>query len=163
MTGPSESPPGFPRGRWSYQVEARSSAPVADVWSLLGEARRWKEWSFLDHSDLERTGSPDPDGVGAVRRFTRFGVGSREEVVVFEPPRHLGYVILSGFPVRNYRSDIVLSPDGTAGAGSHLSWSGTFDAKVPGTGRALEIVLQRMIARFASGVTSYAEQHPRRT
>ena len=159
MTGPSDRHPAFPRGRWSYQVEARSNAPVADVWSLLGEARRWKEWSFLDRSDLERSGSPDPDGVGAIRRFTRFGVGSREEVVVFEPPHHLGYVILSGFPVRNYRSDIVLSPDETAGTGTHLSWSGTFDVKVPGTGRVLEFVLQRMITRFASGATSYADRH----
>ena len=163
MSEPAAARSDEPRGRRSFEIRARASAPVDEVWPLIGEAGRWKEWSFLDHSDLERTGSPDPDGVGAIRRFTRFGVGSREEVVVFEPPRHLGYVILSGFPVRNYRSDIVLSPDGTAGAGSHLSWSGTFDAKVPGTGRALEIVLQRMIARFASGVTSYAEQHPRRT
>jgi hypothetical protein len=150
----------FPRGRWTYRVEARSLAPVEEVWPLLAEAARWREWSFLDHTGVERSGVPDPDGVGAVRRFTRWGAGSREEVVVVEPPRHLGYVILSGVPVRNYRADIDLSPDGADGSGTRVSWSGSFDALIPGTGPILGSVLPRMIAGFASGVARYAERHP---
>ena len=83
------------------------------VWPLIGEASRWKEWSFLDRSDLLRSGEPAPDGVGAIRRFTRFGVGSQEEVVAWEPPHHLGYTMLKGFPVRNYRADVTCTPDGS--------------------------------------------------
>ncbi len=157
MSDPADPGPALPRGRRSYRVEARSLAPVATVWPLLGEAERWKEWSFLDRSDLETTGSPVPDGVGAIRRFTRFGVGSREEVVVYEPPHHLGYAVLSGFPVRHYRSDIVLTPDGPNDGGTLISWAGTFEEKVPGTGRLMELVLTRIITTFARGVIRYAE------
>jgi len=156
MTDPAGPGPPPPRGRWSYRVEARSAAPVESVWPLLGEAGRWKEWSFLDRTGLETPGSPVPDGVGAVRRFTRFGVGSREEVVAYEPPHHLGYAVLSGFPVRHYRSDIVLAPDGPGG-GTHLTWAGTFDEIVPGTGALLAWVLHRMIGSFATAVARHAE------
>lgn len=124
------------------------------VWPLVGEAARWKEWSFLTRSGLEREGEPAPDGVGAIRSFTSFGIGSREEVVVWEPPLHLGYVILAGFPVRNYRGDVVL----TAESGrTTLSWSASFDTKIPGTGRLMQEVLFLIIGRFAAGVVRAAD------
>ncbi len=144
-----------PRGRRSYAVEARSAAPVEEVWPLIGEAGRWKEWSFLDRTELVRRGAPDAEGVGALRRFTSRGVGSTEEVVAYEPPHHLGYAIVKGFPVRHYRADVRLRPDGS---GTHVTWSGTFDEKIPGTGRILELVLRRMMGRFAAGAARYAEQ-----
>jgi polyketide cyclase/dehydrase/lipid transport protein len=125
------------------------------VWPLIAEARRWQEWSFLDRTELEREGSPNPDGVGALRRFTRHGIGSREEVVAWEPPRHLGYSIVSGFPVRNYRADVVLEPDGT---GTTISWSVRFDGPLPGTGPMIGAVLRGIVTRFATGVARYAEQ-----
>jgi hypothetical protein len=155
-SGGSVGPPGpGPIGRRSYRVQARSSAPVDQVWPLLGEARRWKEWSFLTRTDLERTGTPEPDGVGAVRRFTRMGVGSREEVVAWDPPHHLAYSILSGFPVRHYRADVTLVADGS---GTLITWEGTFDDKIPGTGRLLVAVMRALIGRFADGAARYAEQ-----
>jgi hypothetical protein len=137
----------------SYRVEARSLAPIEAVWPLLGQAARWPEWSFLDRAVLERTGRDDPDGVGAIRHFTRFGTGSREEVLAWEPPGHLAYSILSGFPVKNYRSDIWLRQ----GACTFITWSGTFEAKVPGTGRILETALRLLMGRFARNVARYAE------
>jgi uncharacterized protein YndB with AHSA1/START domain len=144
------------RGRWSFEVRARSSAPVEEVWPLLGEARRWKEWSFLDRSELLREGAPDPEGVGALRRFTSHGVGSTEEVVAYDPPHHLGYAIVKGFPVRHYRADVHCAPDGT---GTLVTWSASFDEKIPGTGRLMELVLQRMVGGFATGACRYADQH----
>ncbi|HUY66270.1 MAG TPA: SRPBCC family protein [Acidimicrobiales bacterium] len=152
-TGPSDV------GRWSITATARSSAPVDVVWPLIGEAHRWKEWSFLDRSDLVETGDPTPDGVGAVRRFTRFGIGSQEEVVVWDPPHHLGYTMLKGFPVRHYRADVRCTPDGS---GTTIQWSGTFDTLIPGTGRVMVAVLQTVIGRFATGVAGYADQLPLR-
>ncbi len=153
--GPAGS--GTLTGRWSYAVSARSSAPPEAVWPLIGEADRWKEWSFLTRTELERPGQPVPDGVGARRRFTSHGIGSTEEVVAFEPPRHLGYIILSGFPVRHYRADVVLEPDGS---GTLVSWSGTFDTKIPGTGHLLTLVLRAMMGRFATAAARFAEGHP---
>ncbi|HEV3132640.1 MAG TPA: SRPBCC family protein, partial [Acidimicrobiales bacterium] len=113
MSGPTPRSGSATVGLWPIEATARSSAPVEVVWPLIGEASRWKEWSFLDRSDLLRSGEPAPDGVGAIRRFTRFGVGSQEEVVAWEPPNHLGYTMLKGFPVRNYRADVTCTPDGS--------------------------------------------------
>ena len=143
-------------GTYVYRVESRSEAPVEDVWPLLGEAARWRDWSFLTASGLEREGTPAPDGVGAVRKFSRFGVGSREEVLAWDPPHHLAYRILSGFPVRDYRADVTLEEtDG----GTRIEWAGSYEPKVPGTGRLLQAVLPRMMQRFADDVARYASDH----
>ncbi|HEY2564492.1 MAG TPA: SRPBCC family protein [Acidimicrobiales bacterium] len=139
---------------WAFEVRATSQAPVEVVWPLIGEAARWREWSFLTRSGLDREGEPAPDGVGAIRRFTTLGMGSREEVVAWEPPHHLGYVILTGFPVRNYRGDVVLAADGDR---TTLTWSSSFDTKIPGTGRLMHEVLFFIIRRFAVGVVRAAD------
>jgi hypothetical protein len=131
---------------------------VEEVWPLIGEAERWKEWSFLDRSGRLQDGAPDPDGVGALRRFTSRGIGSTEEVVVWDPPHHLGYSILKGFPVRHYRADVTCTPDGT---GTLITWSTTFDEKIPGTGHLMVLVVNRLIRGFATGVARYADQHHR--
>jgi hypothetical protein len=140
-----------PRGSRSYRVEARSAAAVEQVWPLVGEAARWRDWSFLTRSELVREGLPDRDGVGAVRHFTRYGIGSREEVVAWEPPYHLGYRILSGFPVRNYRADVTLERIGT---GTRIEWVGTYDPKWPGTGGVLGMAIPKKIQRLADGVAT---------
>lgn len=150
------SPPEVPEGAFSYEIEARAAAPVEDVWPLLGEARRWQDWSFLTRTYLEREGSPDPDGPGAIRRFTRAGFGSREQVLASEPPHRLSYTILSGFPVRHYRSEITLVPEGD---GTRIVWTARFDPLVPGTGRLTRALLRRVIGRFATEAARYAEAH----
>jgi len=152
-TGPGDA------ARWSITATARSSAPVDLVWPLIGEAHRWKEWSFLDRSDLVETGDPAPDGVGAVRRFTRFGIGSQEQVVVWDPPHHLGYTMLKGFPVRHYRADVRCTADGS---GTAIKWSATFDTLIPGTGHLMMTVLRAVLGRFANGVAGYADRLPLR-
>ncbi len=148
-----------PTGRRSYRVEARAAAPVEEVWPLVGEARRWQEWSFLTRTGLEREGVPEPDGVGAIRHFSRMGVGSREEVLAWDPPHHLAYTIVrGGFPVRNYRADLTLEPDGD---GTRIRWSGTYDEKWPGSAAAIGVLLKRMMQKFATDVARYAEAHHR--
>ncbi|HEX4220710.1 MAG TPA: hypothetical protein VHZ02_20225, partial [Acidimicrobiales bacterium] len=67
---------------------------------------------------------------------------------------HLGYVILTGFPVRNYRGDVVLSADGGR---TTLTWTSSFDTKIPGTGRLVHEVLYSIIRRFAAGVVRAAD------
>ena len=159
MSDPACPRSGTPPGKRSCQARASSTAAVEDVWSLVGQARRWKEWSFLDRSDLVETGDPAPDGVGAVRRFTRFGIGSQEQVVVWDPPHHLGYTMLKGFPVRHYRADVRCTADGS---GTAIKWSATFDTLIPGTGHVMVAILRAVLGRFANGVAGYADRLPLR-
>jgi hypothetical protein len=103
---------------------------------------------------LLRPGEPEPDGVGALRSFGVGPGGSREEVVVWEPPRHLGYIAVSGLPVRDYRADVHLEADG---GGTAVTWSGSFDVRLPGTGAVLRWGLERMTGGFAVRVCRYAD------
>lgn len=141
--------------RWSYDVRATTTAPIAVVWPLVGEARRWKEWAGFTTAELLAEGDPAPDGVGALRRF---GIGpgtSQEKVVAWEPPRHLAYEIVKGWPARGYRADIDLEP--LPSGGTSIRWRGRFDEKVPGTGRVLQACTHKLMARFAKRLVRHAE------
>ena len=128
---------------------------MGEVWPLIGEAHRWKEWTFLTRSEVELPGDPPPDGVGAVRRVHQVRDRiARQQVVAWDPPRRLGLRRRAGAsPVRRYRADVHLAPDGT---GTTVTWAATFDELVPATGRLMSAVLTRMISRFASGAAAYA-------
>jgi hypothetical protein len=104
---------------------------------------------------LLRPGQPVPDGVGALRRLALGPTGSKEEVVAWDPPHHLGYAAVSGLPLRHYRADVDLSRDGD---GTIVTWRGSFDEIVPGTGPAFRLILRRMTAGFAGRVCRYAER-----
>jgi uncharacterized protein YndB with AHSA1/START domain len=114
-------------GRRTVSATRRSTATVEQVWALLSQAERWKDWSNFTIAELERQGDPAPDGVGAIRRFGFPMYTSREEVVAFEPPTHLGYTMLKGLPLREYRSDVTLTP--AADGGTVITWVSSFDAR----------------------------------
>lgn len=105
----------------------QADAPIETVWALLAHADRWREWTAFSKSELEREGSPDRDGVGAIRRFGFPIYTSREEVVAFDPPTHLGYILHAGLPLTAYRSDVTLTP---AGGGTEIEWRSSFDGRL---------------------------------
>ena len=142
-------------GRYRYQFVFTVPAPPSDVWPLIAEAARWKDWSFLTTARLLHNGSPEPDGVGAVRRFAVAGVGSREEVVAFEPPRHLGYVGVKGIPARNYRADVVLAAED---GGTRITWTGSLDPMIPGTGALALAYARSAVGRLTRQLQRYVEQ-----
>ncbi|MDB5065667.1 MAG: Polyketide cyclase/dehydrase [Chloroflexi bacterium] len=143
--------------RLRVNVAVRSAAPVERVWAVLADARRWREWTAFSTTELEREGSPDPDGVGALRRFRRGPVTSREEVTGFEPPHRLTYELRSGLPVRGYRAVVTLAP---SEGGTEISWQSRFEPRIPGTGGLLRVVLDRVITDVATRLARRAEQVP---
>ena len=143
--------------RRSVSIDVVIAAPIEVVWSVIADARRFNEWTMVRRTELEREGSPTADGVGAIRRFSTAGVASREEIVAFEPPHHLGYVLLSGLPVIGYRADIRLEIE-TAGS-TRLSWSSTFDTR-RGLGRVMERFIAFVLGDF---VRRLGREAPRRS
>ena len=139
-------------GRFRYEIVVHCDAPVSEVWPLIGEAERWKDWTFLTRSYLVRKGAPDPDGVGARRRFAVGPFGSVEEVVAFEPPRHLGYVAHKGMPARRYRADVVLDAEGDR---TKVTWTGSLEPLVPGTGPLVVAYARSFVARFTRSLVRY--------
>ena len=141
------------------EFERTTPAPPEVVWRWLADAASWKEWTRLTESRLEREGMPEPDGVGAIRRFGRAGASSLEEVVVFDPPQHLAYVLIRGLPIVNYRADVVLEPDGT---GTRIRWHSEFDTKYPGTGAPMRVFLRTILGDTADRLVARSERGPGR-
>jgi uncharacterized protein YndB with AHSA1/START domain len=136
------------------EVTGRSAAPPERVFAVLEDGPGWKAWAGVPIAEYEREGVPAPHGVGAVRRFGNRVASTREEVLEHDPPRHLAYRILSGVPVRSYRADVTLTPDGT---GTAIRWAATFTPKVPGTGWLLARFLRTFLRRFTRGLARHAE------
>jgi uncharacterized protein YndB with AHSA1/START domain len=139
----------------SYEVTGHSSASPERVFDVLADAAGWSRWAgpMVVKSWWEREGTPAPGGVGAIRALGTKRVGSREEIVAYDRPTHLAYTILSGLPVRDYRADVRLSPDGT---GTRIEWSGSFTPKLPGTAGILRLFLLSTIGGFVRRLATFA-------
>ena len=140
----------------SYRVAGHSTASPERVFEVLADGAGWSRWAgpMIVKSWWEREGTPAPGGVGAVRALGMKRVGSREEIVAYDPPTHLAYTILSGLPVRDYRADVRLTPDGS---GTRIEWSGAFTPKLAGTGGLIRLFLLSTIGGFVRRLAKYAE------
>ncbi len=134
-------------------VTARSDADPGTVYELLVDGAQWPSCSGLGSFELERPGEDEREGVGAIRVFRTGRVVSREQVVAAEPGRRFGYTLLSGMPLRGYRADIELTPDGD---GTLIAWHSEFTAKYPGTGWLFRWYLHRFIGRVVVGLAGHA-------
>jgi uncharacterized protein YndB with AHSA1/START domain len=100
------------------------------VWSVLSDHEGMSHWAPGLKATLTKPGAGDRNGLGAVRRIAGPGPVPPivEEIVVFEPGRHLGYKALSGVPFRGYVGDVELRP---VGAGTEIRYSVSADQRVP--------------------------------
>ena len=144
--------------RRSYVVEAHSTASPEAVFAVLADAPTWQEWAgpAVPRSSWE-AGAP-AGGIGAVRRLGFGALSSREEIVAYDPPHRLGYVLRSGEGLHHYRAtvDLQAQPDG----GTHIVWSGTVDTSVPGLAGPLIAVFRRLVGNFATRLARQAERTP---
>jgi uncharacterized protein YndB with AHSA1/START domain len=141
--------------RRHIEVMQHSEAAPASLFALLIDGETWPRWSPIEAFELERTGDPPPEGVGAIRIFRRGRTTGRDEIVEVVPDRRLGYRSLSGLPVRDYRAHVVLEPDGN---GTTIRWEASFSPKLPGTGRLLERGLRRFLEQCARGLAEHGQQ-----
>jgi hypothetical protein len=133
-------------------VVVNSTATPDAIWALLADIDTWDDWGPWSSTGLERPGSPEPAGIGAVRRFKYFGRVTREEVVGFDPPVRFAYDLLSGLPLRNYHSEVTVTP---TDEGARLEWHSRFDATL--AGRMWRPGLARFVRNVATRLTRAAE------
>src|SRR5438270_13190894 len=113
-------------GTQHIDVTVETQAPRGAVWRVHADSPRYAEWGVWDRSEMERPGTSEPYGLGAIRMLTQGKRSLREEVVAFEPGSRFDYRVLSGIPVRDYVGRVDLS-DG-AGGGTTIRWRSTFSA-----------------------------------
>ena len=142
--------------RSSYEVTAHSTAPPQRVFDLLADASTWRRWAgpMVLQSWWEREGDPPPGGLGAIRRLGMRGASSREEIVAYDAPRHLGYIWLTRV-IRDYRADVRLEPDG---GGTRIVWSGSFTPTLIGPGPVMRRFFLFTVGGFARRLAAFAEK-----
>lgn len=141
--------------RKSYSFVEPSTGSPQRVFDVLADIPNWSKWGgpLIMRSWVERPGDPPPGGVGAIRALGTKHVGSREEIAAYDPPRHLAYTILSGAPVRNYRADVTIAPDGT---GSRITWEGSYQPAAGPAAPIVHFVMTRTVHRLVRGLARYA-------
>jgi uncharacterized protein YndB with AHSA1/START domain len=144
----------------SFTLERTIQADPDTVFSVLTDHRGLQRITPLRKATLDREGSPEPDGVGAVRRLVAVGPALVEEVTVFERPSRFAYRMLSGLPVRDHTGDVALAAAGTA-TQMRYRVDSTPTVAVPGAGKALEGLLRAMIGGMLRGVAKEAERRAR--
>jgi len=141
---------------YSFEVRRRIAAPVQDVWDTLIDHRGYKTWTPVLRSELEQVGTPDMNGVGALRALGVGPILAKELVVEFEPETfHMAYELVKGVPVRGYRADVYLTADGDD---TELVWRGRFQSAPPGLAKVLNAFLRKVVADTAKGLDRHLTQ-----
>ncbi len=131
------------------------AAPIDVVWDKLSNHVGMSQWGAGLTVTMDKVGTPDPNGVGAVRRIASPGPGPDivEEVVSFQAPNLLGYKALSGTPFPGYAGEVRLTP---AASGTHISYTVSSTASFPLVKAPLVVVCQvllRLLARASKKKT----------
>lgn len=133
------------------EVTHTIDAPVQAVWDRYTDHVSWSEWAGFGTVQLEREGTPPPNGVGCVRVFCNAGLKVvHEEVLAFEPPRRMTYRIVRGpVPLKDYLGEVLFEPkDG----GTRIIWRCQFDSKIPGLGGLCRTLITRRFRNALAGL-----------
>jgi hypothetical protein len=138
---------------YSYGVTARSQAAPDAVFAALTHATTWPLWSPIDSADVEGGDPADRQQVGDIRIFRTGRSVARERIVELITDRRFVYDNVGG-PFRSYRGTVDLAP--APGGGTDITWSATFEPKVPLSGGFWRWYLTRFMQRMADGLAAYA-------
>ncbi|MDT5211701.1 MAG: hypothetical protein QOF67_4116 [Mycobacterium sp.] len=127
------------------------AAPIETVWDKLSDHVGMSEWGPVTVT-LDKLGTPDPNGVGAIRRIASRGPGPDivEEVVTFEAPNLFRYKALSGTPFPGYSGEVRLTP---AGSGTHINYTVSTTASFPLVKAPLTVICQVLLRLLARAST----------
>src|ERR1700716_3673768 len=128
------------------------AAPIETVWDKLSDHVGMSQWGPGISVTMDKLGTDDPNGVGAVRRIASPGPGPDivEEVITFEAPNLFGYKALSGTPFPGYSGEVRLTP---AGSGTHINYTISSTASFPLVKAPLAVVCQVLLRLLARAST----------
>lgn len=136
------------------EVTRRFAAPREAVWKVYTNHAGWQQWAGIGTSRLERPGTPERNGVGALRSLGVGPVRAFEEVLEFEPPRRMTYrVVKGGLPMKNHRGEVRFEPDGD---GTRVVWSCRFESRIPGLGGLMRRMVEHVFRSALDGLAQHA-------
>jgi hypothetical protein len=108
----------------------------------------------MDSVEVERPGTPPPDGVGSIRINRKGRTIGRDEIIELAANERFVYRSLSGVPVRDYVGEVTLEP--TANGGTKIRWQSSFFPKKKGTGWLLQRGLTKFLRDCVQGLAAAA-------
>ena len=114
----------------STKASATVAKPIDEVWAVLTDHEGMSSWGPGVTVKLLEEGSPERNGLGAVRRIAMPGPAPAivEKVVTFEAPRRFGYAAVSGVPFRDYSGEVVLTE---VTGGTRIDYSLRYRPRLP--------------------------------
>jgi uncharacterized protein YndB with AHSA1/START domain len=140
----------------SFRFEREVAAPPEVVFDVLTDHRGYAGITPLRKAELEREGTPAPNGVGAIRVLGAVGPPLREEVLVYEPGKRFSYKLLSGLPVRDHVGTVELSP--ADAGGTRVAYAVRTTATVPVVGFAVVAAVKQGVKQLLGGVAKESER-----
>jgi uncharacterized protein YndB with AHSA1/START domain len=139
----------------TFTLNASIAAPVETVFDVLSDHSRYADITPLRSSVLERQGTPESNGVGAIRRLALAGPPIREEITEFERPRRLSYKALSGVPAKEHYGSVELTE---SGQGTLLRWELDSTPKLVLLDPIWPMVMKPVISQLIKGVKQESER-----
>lgn len=136
-----------------------SKAPPEDIYALVENSATYPFWSMIEHYEMVRPGREGQHGVGARRIFRTGRNVMLEDIVELVPNRLAAYVLLSGFPMNDYRAETVLEP--LASGRTKITWRCSFYPKYPGTGWFWQCTMYFVFRSFVRALARAAESTDR--
>ena len=88
-------------------------APAAGIFAVLADHERYTRFRGISRARLAQEGSPERNGLGAVRALAAGPIWFDEEITAYEPPLRLGYLIrATNLPLEHHGGVITLEPAG---------------------------------------------------
>jgi hypothetical protein len=145
-----ETPENGPSRQTRLHVEAQETARAnpETLWELLADASSYARWGPWDEAGYETSGDP-VSRLGAIRRLKMGRTIIIERIEEAEPGRRMVYSVVKGIPVRNYRAEVLLTPQTD---GTRIHWSADWDRTLLGrvVHRKLQALYPGIVHRFGS-------------
>ncbi|MCP9274707.1 SRPBCC family protein [Mycolicibacterium arenosum] len=143
---------------FSFQLRRTSTAPPATLFRMETDGPSWAKWGkpLILQASWDREGVPAPAGVGAIRKVGMWPVLMREETLVYEPDRKHVYTFAGSGPAKDYRAEVLFTPN--ASGGTELIWSGSFTEGLRGTGPAVRAALRGALVLLSRQLVAAAER-----
>ena len=120
------------RTNQTIHITGTSTAAPHRVFEVLIDTARWPDWAPMSAAEIQQPAPGDePEGLGAIRRFTTGRTVSVERVVAFDRNRAFSYELISGLPLLDYRADVTLDPPREEEPPSHGTRSSVRSGRAP--------------------------------
>lgn len=126
-------------------VKRTIRAPVEKVFDMLTDHANYKQFPGIVDSTLEVEGTPDRNGVGAVR-YVKVSQGwFREKIMAYQRPSTFSYkIIASSLPIEHEMGTLTFTP---VAGGTEVIWTSRARLTIPLVGGLLTALAGGALAK----------------